>query len=188
MKTLIIYAHPNKKGHCGLILKEVINQVKNYDMIDLYKEKYDPVLKENELYTQGNQKVDKKNEKYQQMIKKAKKIIIIFPVWWAAPPAVLKGWFDRVFIDKVVFKKEGFKYTGLLKGTKAAVFLTSGAPTFVTKIINGERANRMVTKDTLKFCGIKAKAFPLGNANMINDKTQARVEKLVSKGLNFLGN
>lgn len=50
MQTLIIYAHPNTPGHNPLILREVESNLKQsnqrYEIIDLYKIKYDPILHE----------------------------------------------------------------------------------------------------------------------------------------------
>ena len=73
MKTLIIYSHPNTQGHCSYILEIVEKklQEKNteYEIIDLYKTNYDPILHENELYTSGNKYVDTINLEFQEKIK-----------------------------------------------------------------------------------------------------------------------
>jgi len=46
---LIIYAHPNKNGHCGYILQQVQKELENkkisFQILDLYQENYNPVLK-----------------------------------------------------------------------------------------------------------------------------------------------
>ena len=57
-------------------------------------------------------------------------IIFEWPVWWTSPPAILKGWFDRVFLPGVVHNiAEGKMYdTGLLRGKKAMLSFTTGAP------------------------------------------------------------
>ena len=66
MKTLIIYAHPKTEGHPPIILEEVKSFLKDfgedYEIIDLYKIKYDPVLHEEEHYTSGNRNISKQNK------------------------------------------------------------------------------------------------------------------------------
>src|SRR3989344_176765 len=74
MKILIIYAHPSTNGHCSTILKEVQTNLDSrnieYEIIDLYKIKYDPILHENEHYTAGNFHITKQNREIQEIIKK----------------------------------------------------------------------------------------------------------------------
>jgi NAD(P)H dehydrogenase (quinone) len=56
-------------------------------------------------------------------------LIFQFPVWWSSMPAILKGWFDRVFVQGFVVDLEtGRVYSeGLLKGKKAMIVATTGA-------------------------------------------------------------
>ncbi|MDP7457809.1 MAG: NAD(P)H-dependent oxidoreductase, partial [Candidatus Woesearchaeota archaeon] len=88
MKTVIVYAHPQTPGHCPEILKEVEAYHKEhgieYELLDLYKMKYDPVLHENEHYTagEGHWDVSKENKRIRQLILDNNKLIFIYPVWW----------------------------------------------------------------------------------------------------------
>ncbi len=187
MKTLIIYAHPNTKGHCSAILKEVETNLKSrnidYEVIDLYKINYDPVLKENELYTVGNRNISKENLKFQDKIRKSNKLIFIFPVWWNDMPAILKGFLDRILTSGFAFKWQGKRPVGLLKDKKAIVFLTTAAPKLFYRIFEGGRAIKIIKKDILKFCGIKSKVFHLGSANKMKDSKINSIRNLVKKGL-----
>ncbi len=55
-------------------------------------------------------------------------LIFQFPVWWSSMPAILKGWFDRVFVQGfVVDLQKGRVYgEGLLKEKKAMIVATTG--------------------------------------------------------------
>jgi len=129
---LIIYAHPNKKGHCGYILEQVKKRLdkkrEKYKILDLYQMKYDPLLKDEEHYTSGSHKVSKNNKIIQKKIKKSKKLIFIYPTWWNNMPAILKGFVDRVFIPKFAFSYKGNFPIGLLKGL-ANVYINKEGPT-----------------------------------------------------------
>ena len=113
MKTLIIYAHPKTEGHCSTILYEVKKVMKEkkkkYDLIDLYKIKYDPILHDEEHYTagEGHRKVSKENKKFQKMIKDTNELIFIYPIWWGSMPAILKGFIDRVFTSHFAYQYKG---------------------------------------------------------------------------------
>lgn len=190
MKTLIIYAHPLTKGHCPTILEEIKSNLSSknidYEVIDLYKIKYNPILEDEEHYTAGNRKVSKQNLKFQDKIKESDKLIFIYPVWWNSTPAILKGFIDRVFTPHFAFKWEGKVPKPLLKGKKAIIFLTTGASKLFFKIFEGNRAIKIIKKDILKFCGIKSKVFHLGSANNLNDNNINKIKSLVNKGLAYL--
>jgi len=194
MTTLIIYAHPNIDGHCSTILANVQLQLKDkkekYELIDLYKINFDPVLHEEELYTVGKKKNDKQIIEFQNKITKSDKLIFIYPIWWNAPPAILKGFIDRVFSSKFAFtyeKKYGLILpVGLLKGKKAIVFTTSGSNNFVFNCMFKARGSKTIAKDSLRFCGIKTKAFHFGKALNLNDETKIKLSKLTKKGMNWL--
>ncbi|HWI54433.1 MAG TPA: NAD(P)H-dependent oxidoreductase, partial [Desulfobacteria bacterium] len=55
-------------------------------------------------------------------------LVFIYPIWWFERPAILKGWFDKVFSHGFAYRQtnEG-TVEGLLKGKKAVVITTSGA-------------------------------------------------------------
>lgn len=57
-------------------------------------------------------------------------VIFQFPIWWTSFPAIMKGWIDRIFFNGFAFNADEFKvYTeGLLKGKKAMLSFTTGAP------------------------------------------------------------
>jgi len=190
MNTLIVYANPNPKGNTLEIKKMVEKNLKkrkiSYEVLDLYNMRYDPVLYYNSLYTVGNNNVSEIDKKIQKKILKAKNLIFIHPLWWNNMPAILKGFFDRVFT-----KGFGFKYVnkipiGLLKGKKAVVFVNSGASPLLSKIFQGKNYDNIITKNTLGFCGIKAKAFRTGPGAKPDKKKIARIQKMVRKGLEYL--
>ncbi|HII16462.1 TPA: NAD(P)H-dependent oxidoreductase [Candidatus Woesearchaeota archaeon] len=191
MKPLIIYAHPDVAGHCSLIRDEVLSQLGEkkiaYDFVDLYKEQFDPVLHENELYTAGNRDVSPQAKRYQELIAGTDKIIFIYPVWWNSTPAILKGFFDKVLTSGFAFK---FRKSGIpvafLTGKKAALFVTSGSPTLFYKLFLGDRGVKVVARDTLGFCGIKAREFHVGSARKVKKSHNEQSRGMAAKGLRYL--
>lgn len=63
-----------------------------------------------------------------QKITKAELIIFHFPLWWSAPPAILKGWFERVFAMGFAWNSGSRYEAGLLRGKKALIVTSCGDP------------------------------------------------------------
>ena len=186
---LIIYAHPNKNGHCGYILKTALEWFngKNikYQILDLYQMNFDPVLKPDEHYTSGNKNVTPDNKKIQELIAAEQNLIFIYPTWWNNLPAILKGFIDRIFTPGFAFKYENGRPWPFLNG-RAVVFTAAGAPWFYAKLFSKSRSIKVLTFDTLKFCGITAKGYYIGNANKLNEEKKKNIRKIVQKALKTL--
>jgi NAD(P)H dehydrogenase (quinone) len=210
MKILVIYAHPDSEGHCSAILSEVKQhldqETSDYEIIDLYKMNYDPVLKGKELYGVKSTELSDVNKELQEKVSKADKLIFIYPIWWNSMPAILKGFFDRVFTSGFAFKYgpmipskirthllrypfvTRFDYgvpIPLLKGKKAAVFLTTGAPK-IAFFITGNRFKKLIKRDILGFFGIKSKIYQIDNCKRINEHQIEKIKRTVNKGMKRL--
>ncbi len=135
MKTLIIYAHPYEKSYNASLLQQIQKKLKDtnqsHDLLDLYKEKFNPVISLGELalYSRGKG-LDPKVDEYQKRITEAEHVIFVFPVWWYDLPAILKG-----FLDKVLLKDWAYEMSniGIPKGKlthikKAIVIGTMKSP------------------------------------------------------------
>lgn len=186
---LIIYAHPNKSGHSGLILEEVIAVLNkknhSYKILDLYEMNYNPVMHENEHYTSGGRDIAPENLEIQKLIKKNDKFVFIYPTWWNSMPAILKGFMDRVLVARFAFKFKGKFPVKLLSG-KAAVFSTTGGPRVFSKFFVKDRGLKIIVKDTLRYCGIRAKGYSIGNSNKLTEKQRMKVRKMVERGMRYL--
>lgn len=186
---IIIYAHPNKDGHCGQILttltKSLNDKKIDYSILDLYEMNFDPVLKNNELYSAGNYDVSEKNKKIQEMIKNESKFVFIYPTWWNNMPAILKGFIDRIFTSKFSFEYIHGIPCGLLKG-KVAVFTTTGASKIAYSFFLGQRSLKILRKDALRFCGLKSKGYAINNSTELNEKQINKINRAVKNGLRYL--
>ena len=192
MKTLVIYAHPDTGGHCDCIMRAARDFLKagnhDFEILDLYRMKYDPVLHEEEHYTRGNKKVSSQNLEIQNKIAGAQKLIFIYPVWWGSMPAMMKGFFDRVFTSGFAFRYENKVPKGLLKGKEALVMMTSGATGLLSAVFQGSRPVNTVKNDILGFCGISSRVSFFGGSQVFTPEKEAQIKKRVSSELSsFLG-
>lgn len=198
--TLIIYAHPKHQGHSARILEQVRHELvlreEQFEIVDLYALKYDPVLHANEHYTSGGRDIAKENKALQEKIAKAERLVFVFPVWWGSMPAILKGFFDRVLTSrfayryvKMPFPLLGLRYrpVGLLKGKRAAVFMTVGSPRWVHALFTRNAQQFVLRRNILGFCGIRSRIYTLDNCGTpLDGKKEKRIKRMVSKGLRRL--
>ena len=190
--TMIIYAHPATQGHNHYILDQVKKQLdsenRSYEILDLYSMKYDPVLHESEHYTAGNKKISALNKRIQKKFSENDHFIFIYPLWWDSMPAILKGFFDKVLTSPFAFT---FKKSSMpeqhLRGKRAVTFVTHGGPKLFYSLFLRNRGTKVVTKDTLGFCGIRTKLFGTYTAShRVNARSQEKMAKTVRRGLRWL--
>jgi NAD(P)H dehydrogenase (quinone) len=159
MNILIIYAHSNKKSLNHAILENVVKGLKEvnqkFEVIDLYAEKFDPVLVIDEKHRRRDLINDPYTEKYREKIVQADRLIFIYPIWWYGVPAILKGFFDRVFVSGFAFQYDGKLPKGLLKNKRAWVIYTIDSPSFFIRWFRKNAEWTVVRDAILKFCGIK---------------------------------
>ena len=115
-------------------------------------------LKQEELPQAGEIPLEIK--KHCEELRLAEGIIIVHPNWWGQPPAILKGWVDRVIRPGVAYKfLEGDKGEGvpigLLKAKAAIIFNTSNTPETREKETFGDPLENIWKKCILEFCGVK---------------------------------
>lgn len=84
-------------------------------------------------------------------------LLLGFPMWWGAQPALLKGFFDRVFLPGYAFKyhKNDPMWDRLLQGRSADVFITADTPGFFLRLVYGAPILRQTKRQILGFSGFK---------------------------------
>lgn len=132
MNILLVLAHPDKNSFNHAIAetckKRLIENGHSVVYHDLYEENFDPLLFKEEIPKNGQ--VNELIQKHCNDLVNSDGIIVIHPNWWGQPPAILKGWIDRVIRPGVAYKfQEGDDGEGvpigLLKAQIALVFNTA---------------------------------------------------------------
>lgn len=111
MRVLVIYAHPDPDSLNGAIHREILNALSaaghEVDDIDLYADGFDPVLTAAERRDYFDPAVNRTRvADYAARIEAAEGLVFCFPTWCLGPPAILKGFFDRVMVPGVSFRLE----------------------------------------------------------------------------------
>ena len=132
LKILLILAHPSPSSLNAAIAKRSIDTLvgNGHTVVfhDLYRERFEPVLPLDEFSREAE--LSPELQAHCEEISEVDGIIIVHPNWWGQPPAILKGWIDRVIRPGVAYEfiegdsGEGVP-KGLLRAKSAIVFNTS---------------------------------------------------------------
>lgn len=130
---LIVVAHPVEDSFTMSVTRtyvgELIRAGHDVRVHDLYRMGFDPVLSARELVDGLDVRIRMVDVLVaQEDLLEADVVTVIYPLWWMAMPAMMKGYIDRVFSRGFAYEAEQGKVRGLLSGRRAAVVTVSGAP------------------------------------------------------------
>ncbi len=132
MYYLVVLCHPDPASFNRAIADGVVTTLSaagaTASLLDLYRETFDPVLPLEEMKRRFS--FDEAVRASSERLTSAAGIVVVHPDWWGGPPALLKGWIDRVFRPGVAYDFEGPEFmhkerVPLMTGKKALVFCTS---------------------------------------------------------------
>jgi len=161
MHISVILAHPDPKSFNYAIAQTAVEAIKANEHTvfyhDLYQEKLDPLLQTEEIAIDAI--LPAAIRKHCDEIAAADGIVIVHPNWWGQPPAILKGWVDRVIRPGVAYEflegdfGEGVP-NGLLKARAALVFNTSNTETQREKNVFGDPLGSIWRNCIFGLCGV----------------------------------
>ena len=162
MNISLILAHPNPGSFNHAIAHTAAEALRRnrhtIRLHDLYQEQFDPVLPAAEL--SDAPALPPGIARHCKEIANADAILVVHPNWWGMPPAILKGWIDRVLRPEVAYRFVGNDQgegvpVGLLKARSAVVFNTANTPDEREKQVFGDPLELIWKKCVFDLCGVK---------------------------------
>jgi len=162
MNVLVIVAHPNKASFNHAIARTAAERLErnghSVAFHDLYQENFDPILPYEEIPQDGV--VPPEIDRHCKALSCADGIVIVHPNWWGQPPAILKGWIDRVIRPGIAYNfQEGDQGegvpVGLLKAKATLVFNTSNTPQLREQTVFGDPLEGLWKTCIFELCGVK---------------------------------
>jgi NAD(P)H dehydrogenase (quinone) len=175
-RVLIIFAHPNQQSYNSSILHKSIEGLSKrgheIQIDDLYTQRFDPVMTEGEL---SQKRTPDSILQEQAKVTWADILLFIFPVWWWSPPAILKGWLERVLCLNFAFrydiKQNG--YVGALQDRKAAIISTGSSDPSTYPVAWQTAAHMSFVGDILAVSGIPVvKQISLDSIHQYRDPSE----------------
>ena len=200
MNVLIVFAHPEPKSLNGSLKDMAVQTLEgngnNVKVSDLYAMKFKAILDREDFLNLENedrfrpmmeQLHASKTESFANDIKTemekvnwADLVIFQFPIWYGAMPAIMKGWFERVFaggFSNDMFQGRVYE-KGFMAGKKAMISFTTGGPEEnYYREIPDKDPNKLlpVVSESLKFSGFEVLTpFIIFSAMMLSEEDAAK--------------
>ena len=186
MKLLVVFAHPNHQSLSYAFLQKVIQgseeneRIDEIEVLDLYEEGFDPVLRFNEQKRRRDMHIDPRLAKYREQLLRADKIVLVYPIWWGRPPAMLLGYIDQMFASGFAYRdKKGLLPEGLLKGRSVVCVSTMKGPALYPLFWLHNAHKVLMRRALFRFVGIKrVKFFEFGSMESPKGKHAAKLERI----------
>ena len=153
MRVLVVVAHPKLDSLTRAMAAECQRGLAaaghEPTLLDLYAVGFDPVLHANELSAVPASPPEPAILEAQSRLLEAQGLVLVYPVWWGAPPAILQGWLQRVMTAGFAFQTTAGRPQGLLRHKVRLILTASGRDTAITD----SYADPLI--ESLRFCGIQ---------------------------------
>lgn len=182
-KIYILMGNPDKDGTLSNELADSYEQgakaagheVRRANIGDL---QFDPILHKG---YREIQQLEPDLLKVQEDMKWADHLVLAYPIWWSATPALLKGMFDRLWLPGFAFRfhKHNLGWDKLMKGKTARVITGSNLHPLLIRVLFGDFTNE-VGHATLGFAGYKVSFTEIGNSEHLSAEKRAFWNKHVA--------
>lgn len=156
MKVLVVYAHPNPNSFNHAVVESFTRGLKDggheYEVLDLYKVKFNPVMGLDDFTQFTDLKMPEDVQEHQRKVQWADEMVFVYPIWEWTCPAILEGWYQRVFSNGVAYNVEEGITKGLLNDKKAMIISSTMANEDFYKSSGIEDA--IVKKEWATFTGV----------------------------------
>jgi putative NADPH-quinone reductase len=155
MRVLVVHAHPVPESFSAALCAEVRLTLRargwEVDHLDLHAEAFDPVMTADERRAYHDlARNTLPVQAHVDRLRAAEALVIVAPVWNYGWPAILKGWFDRVFLPGVSFRMQDGQVVPALTHVRKLAVVTTYGGTRLRSWLAGDPPRRVATR-TFRF-------------------------------------
>jgi len=173
MLIQVVHSHPLTDSYNHALFRTIVETLQDRHQViatDLYRERFSPVMTEAERrsYYQPPYAEEEVAPLVRQL-RQADGIIFCFPHWWFSMPAMLKGYFDRVWAPGTAFAHDlnGGRIKPLLTNIRLfGVVTTYGSPWWLTRIVMQDPGRKVLFRALKPMCGPGVRSFYLAHYDM----------------------
>ena len=186
MRVLVIYCHPVAESFAAAahatVLQALAEGGHEVTDVDLYAEGFDPVMNRQERldYTARNIRPVRK---YDDQLAAAEAIVLVYPAWWYGMPAMLKGYFDRVWLPGVAFDvtPDGRVLTDRLQRIRRIIVVTTyGGSWWMVRLAIGDPARKIIARAVRALCARNCRVDWYVHYNM-DSTTPRRLQRFLER-------
>jgi len=157
MNILLIIGHQRQGSFCHAIAQTAREQLLSdgHQVVyhDLYAEQFDPILRHEEIGEDAA--LDPIVKRHIAEATAADGYVVVHPNWWGQPPAILKGWIDRVLRQGYAYEFGPEGVIKMLRGKRAVVLTTSNTPREDELRLFGDPLENLWKTCIFGFCGVE---------------------------------
>ncbi len=151
MRVLVLYAHPVETSFQSALHERVVEALgaagHEIDDCDLYAEQFEPCLTRDERLAYHDTSANTAPVRsHVDRLRKADGIVLVYPVWNFGFPAIMKGFFDRVFLPGVSFQMENGQAKSCLDNIGKIACVTTYGATRLRAFLAGDPPRKIVTR------------------------------------------
>lgn len=179
MRVLVLYAHPDPDSFGAALHRTVVETLvaagHEVDDCDLYAEGFNPVLSRDERVGYHDLEHNRTPvADYVARLQKAEALVLSYPVWNFGFPAILKGFFDRVFLPGVSFKMVGGKVRPALWNIRKLAAVTTYGGARYRAFMMGDPPRKIVKRVVRAVCHPAAQPLYLTHYDMNRATPESR--------------
>ncbi|MBY0337895.1 MAG: NAD(P)H-dependent oxidoreductase [Acetobacteraceae bacterium] len=178
MRVLMIHCHPRPDSYSRALREAALEGLRQagheVELRDLYAEGFQPAMTAEERPRYARIEPGLPGlEDHVESLRAAEALVLVYPTWWYGMPALLKGWFDRVWAPGIAFTLGGGAIRPALTNIRRiAVVTTYGSPTWLLWWI-GWPDHKQVSRGLRRLCA-KGCALDWLYLNNMDRATQAQ--------------
>lgn len=179
-RALVVYCHPSPSSFVAALRDRVLAGLEGAGaytrLIDLYADGFDPEFSASEHAAHLADGTDADISEHADALRWCDTLILVYPTWWAGQPAMLKGWFDRVWVRGVAWDLPAGTNRlrpGLHNVRRVVAVTAHGSPKYINAL-EGEGGKRTLTRALRAMCHRRCRTTWLAIYNLDRCSDDAR--------------
>lgn len=162
-RFLVVIAHPLPDSFIGTIATITVETLRrtghDVRVLDLYADDFDARLTKAEWSDRTNAATWPQLTAHVEALRWTDGLIFVYPTWFGGQPAILKGWFDRVWGEGIAYSvpADGGRVRGLLGHIRTIDVVTTHGSTKIMNSVQGEPGKRVILRGMRSMCGIRCR-------------------------------
>jgi NAD(P)H dehydrogenase (quinone) len=171
MRVMVVYAHPVETSFNAAIYATVTETLRQrgheVDACDLYAENFPAIMSREERLLYHESPANRALARpWIERLEKADALVLVFPTWVFAPPAILKGFCEKVFLPGVAFELVDGKVRGAMRHLKRVGGVSTYGGTRLRAFLAGDPPRKLITRMLRAYVGPRAHVSYLGCYDM----------------------
>jgi NAD(P)H dehydrogenase (quinone) len=177
--VLVVYCHPSRESFCGAVLDRFTHGLAaaghSFEVADLYNERFEPVFLESDFAQFEGGTMPPAILAEQARVDRCDALAFISPIWWLGLPAMLKGWFDRVWSNGWAYEFSNNPEGSLLPARPFVFLLTAGGSRSAYRTYRYDSAlDAILRVGVLGWCGVSESTIAILHDTGFDDEASVR--------------